>query len=73
MKFLNDLRANFGKPNFMIESPILKGTRPPRERAAAGDPPPPHEIESGTLKGSRTPREGAAAGDPPPPHTIEPE
>jgi hypothetical protein len=73
MKFLNDLRANFGKPTFMIESPILKGSRPPRERAAAGDPPPPHEIESGTLKGSRTPREGAAAGDPPSPHTIEPE
>jgi hypothetical protein len=45
MKFLNDLRANFGKPAFMIESWPPRKSRTPRDGAAAGDPAPPHTIE----------------------------
>jgi hypothetical protein len=46
MKFLNDLRANFGKPAFLIDHiGTLTGSPPPRDGAAAGDPPPPHADE----------------------------
>jgi Protein kinase domain len=54
-----------------IKSGTLEGSRAPRERAAAGNPPSPHAIKSGTLEGSRAPRERAAAGNPPSPHAIK--